>query len=135
MQSKKNASSGYWAYANSFTYNAAGAVTSMQLGNGRWESTTFNSRLQPTQIGLGTTPGATNLLDLDYSYGTTANSGNVISQTITVPTVGSNTGFTAVQTYNYDSSQSSKGCDGEYHSEGRIADAVVETDVHIRSVW
>ena len=102
VQSKKNASSGYWAYANSFTYNAAGAVTSMQLGNGRWESTTFNSRLQPTQIGLGATPGATNLLNLDYSYGTTANSGNVISQTITVPTVGSNTGFTAVQNYSYD---------------------------------
>ena len=85
---EKNANSGYWAYANNFTYNAAGAVTSMQLGNGRWESTTFNSRLQPTQIALGATPGATNLLDLDYSYGTTANNGNVISQTITVPTVG-----------------------------------------------
>jgi RHS repeat-associated protein len=49
------------------------------------------------------TPGATNLLDLDYAYGTTANNGNVMSQTITVPTVGTNTGFTAVQTYSYDS--------------------------------
>lgn len=36
-------------FASSFTYNASGAVTSMQLGNGRWESTSFNSRLQPTQ--------------------------------------------------------------------------------------
>jgi RHS repeat-associated protein len=103
VQSKKNSTSGYWNYASSFSYNAAGAVTSMQLGNGRWESTTFNSRLQPTQIALGATPGATNLLDLDYSYGTTANNGNVMSQTITVPTVGSNTGFTAVQNYSYDS--------------------------------
>lgn len=60
----------------------------MQLGNGRWESTTLNERLQPTQIALGVTPGATNLLDLDYIYGTTANNGNVLSQTITVPTVG-----------------------------------------------
>ncbi len=48
------------------------------------------------------TPGATNLLDLDYSFGTTANNGNVLSQTITVPTVGTNTGFTAVQNYSYD---------------------------------
>jgi RHS repeat-associated protein len=103
VQSKKNSASGYWNYASSFSYNAAGAVTSMQLGNGRWESTTFNSRMQPTQIALGSTPSATNLLDLDYSYGTTANNGNVMSQTITVPTVGSNTGFTTVQTYSYDS--------------------------------
>jgi len=50
------AQSGLWNYAKNFTYNPAGAVTSMQLGNGRWESTQFNSRLQPTQIGLGATP-------------------------------------------------------------------------------
>ena len=81
---------GHWSYANSFTYNAAGAVTSMQLGNGRWESTQFNSRLQPTQIALGVTQGATDLLDLDYEYGTTAsvNNGNVTKQTITVPRTG-----------------------------------------------
>jgi len=103
VQSKKNSAYGFFTYANSFTYNPAGAVTSMQLGNGRWESTQFNSRLQPTQIALGVTQGATNLLDLDYSYGTTANNGNLLSQTITVPTVGTNTGFSAVQTYNYDS--------------------------------
>ena len=98
---------GLWNYAKNFTYNPAGAVTSMQLGNGRWESTQFNSRLQPTQIGLGVTPNATNLLKLDYSYGTTANNGNVLSQTITVPsvTIGGTThnGFTAVQNYTYDS--------------------------------
>ncbi|HRJ90510.1 MAG TPA: hypothetical protein PLX39_17670, partial [Pyrinomonadaceae bacterium] len=103
VQSRKSANHGFFDYAGSFSYNAAGAVTSMQLGNGRWESTVFNSRLQPTQIGLGVTPNATNLLKLDYSYGTTANNGNVLSQTITVPTVGINTGFSAVQTYNYDS--------------------------------
>src|SRR5690606_13314746 len=38
---------GVWNYAQHFTHNAAGAVTAMQLGNGRWESTAFNSRLQP----------------------------------------------------------------------------------------
>src|SRR5690606_303578 len=77
----------------------------MQLGNGRWESTAFNSRLQPTQIALGVTPGATNLLQLAYEYGATVavNNGNVTKQTITVPTVGQTPGFTAVQNYTYDS--------------------------------
>jgi RHS repeat-associated protein len=103
VQSKKNASSGFWHYADAFSYNAAGAVTSMQLGNGRWESTQFNSRLQPVQIALGSVQSATNLLKLDYSYGSTQNNGNVLSQTITVPTVGANQGFTAVQSYFYDS--------------------------------
>lgn len=41
---------GLWNYAQNFTYNAAGAVAAMQLGNGRWEGTQFNSRLQPMQI-------------------------------------------------------------------------------------
>ncbi|MEO6335143.1 MAG: hypothetical protein ABIO91_09180 [Pyrinomonadaceae bacterium] len=67
------------------------------------ESTQFNSRLQPTQIALGMTPCSTNLLDLDYTYGTTANNGNVLSQRITVPTVGAMAGFISVQSYDYDS--------------------------------
>lgn len=63
----------------------------------------FNSRLQPTQIALGVTPNVTDLLKLNYDYGSASNNGNVQSQTITVPTVGINVGFSAVQTYNYDS--------------------------------
>ncbi|RMG02205.1 MAG: hypothetical protein D6735_10550, partial [Acidobacteria bacterium] len=51
---------------------------------------------------MGNTPGATNLLKLDYGYGTTANSGNVLSQTITVPAVGESSGFVATRTYDYD---------------------------------
>jgi len=103
IQSKKNSASGYWNYANNFTYNSAGAVTSMQLGNGKWESTIFNSRLQPTQIALGTVQSGNDSLKLDYSYGTTANNGNILTQTMTVPTVGSYNGFTAIQSYAYDS--------------------------------
>ncbi len=103
VESRKNANDGYFSYANNFTYNAAGAVTSMQLGNGKWESTVFNSRLQPTQIALGTIQSGHDKLKLNYDYGTTANNGNVLSQTITVPTVGTSNGFTAVQTYDYDS--------------------------------
>ncbi len=79
----------------------------MQFGNGRWESTGFNFRLQPTQIALGVTPGATNLLKLDYEYGATAavNNGNVTKQTITFPTVGQTPGFTAVKDQTYDSNR------------------------------
>jgi RHS repeat-associated protein len=103
VQSKKNANSGFFHYADSFTYTAAGAVSSMQLGNGKWESTSFNSRLQPTQIALGTVQGGTDKVKLNFNYGTTANNGNVLSQTITVPTTGTAAGFTAVQNYSYDS--------------------------------
>ncbi|PYT01395.1 MAG: hypothetical protein DMF63_00670 [Acidobacteria bacterium] len=121
VQSKKNQNSAFWNYANHFTYNAAGAVTSMQLGNGRWESTKFNERLQPTQIALGKTGPVVNgqqvtysteLLKLEYQYGdldwdgsviTGSNNGNVAKQTITVAGVGMTPGFTAVQNYDYDS--------------------------------
>jgi RHS repeat-associated protein len=99
VESRKNSAAGYWNYANSFTYNPAGAVTSMQLGNGLWEKTAFNSRLQPTQIGLGTTAGTTAKLQLDYSYGTAQNNGNVQSQSITVPGMT----YPLIQNYSYDS--------------------------------
>lgn len=88
VQSKKNASQGYFNYAKNFTYTAAGAVSSMQLGNGKWESTVFNSRLQPTQIALGTVQNGTDKLKLNFDYGMTTNNGNVQSQTITVPIAG-----------------------------------------------
>ncbi|MCO6511643.1 MAG: DUF922 domain-containing protein [Aridibacter famidurans] len=109
VQASKNSSSGLWSYADSFSFNAAGAVTRMQLGNGTWEKTDFNARLQPTAIALGSTPGTTNLLNLTYEYNTETsgtpnpdNNGNVLKQTIVVPSVGVNPGFTGVQTYSYD---------------------------------
>ena len=110
VQSKKSLNSGYWNYAEHFSYTAEGEVSSMQLGNGRWESTLFNSRLQKTQIGLGTIQNSTNLLKLDYLYGKMvsgvlqphSNNGNIAKQTITVPTIGQANGFTANQYYEYD---------------------------------
>ena len=106
VQSRK-ANDTFRNYANSFNYTAAGAVASMRLGNGKWETTSFNSRLQPTQIGLGSSATNQGLLKLNYDYGTTDNNGNVKSQTITVPTVGANQGFTAIQTYTYDEKEKS----------------------------
>ncbi len=109
VQSKKTASAAYWDYAQNFTYTAAGAVSSMQLGNSKWESAVFNSRLQPTQIALGTLQNGTDKLKLNFAYNTTGqndNNGNVLSQTITVPTETRNnqtySAFTATQTYTYD---------------------------------
>jgi RHS repeat-associated protein len=75
----------------------------MRLGNGKWENTQFNSRLQPIQIGLGSSATSQNLLKLNFDYGSTDNNGNVKSQQIVVPTVGTTAGFTATQTYTYDS--------------------------------
>ncbi|MBA3352270.1 MAG: RHS repeat protein, partial [Blastocatellia bacterium] len=94
----------YKSYASGFDYDfiSTGAQNKMQLGNGRWESTIFNKRLQTVQVALGTMQDATNLLKLNYNYGTSNNNTNLQSQTITVPTLGQDPGFTAVQTYSYD---------------------------------
>jgi hypothetical protein len=84
------------SYANSFSYMAAGAIGVMKLGNDLWEHTLFNSRLQPREIGLGTSSTDSSKLKLTYGYGTTANNGNVLSQAIAIgPT-------TMAQTYEYD---------------------------------
>ena len=101
VSSKENSSAIFKTYANDFTYNAAGAVTSLKLGNGRFESTQFNSRLQPTQIALGASVGDTGLLKLAYGYGTTANNGNVLTQDITVKRPGTSD-LVFDQTYTYD---------------------------------
>ena len=85
-------------YAANFNYNAMGAVNSMQLGNSKWENAQFNSRLQPTQLGLGNSTNDTSLWKVNYDYGTTNNNGNVLSQTITVPSINP-----LIQTYAYDS--------------------------------
>lgn len=110
VQSKKNQNAGFWNYAQHFTYAATGAVSSIQLGNGSWESTQFNNRLQPIQIALGSTQNATDKLKLEFGYNTSGNAdnnGNILSQTITVPSEVRNSttysGFTATQTYTYDS--------------------------------
>ncbi|MBL0239440.1 MAG: RHS repeat protein [Chloracidobacterium sp.] len=101
VSSKENSSAIFKTYANDFTYSAAGAVTSLKLGNGRFESTQFNSRLQPTQIALGASVGDTGLLKLAYGYGTTANNGNVLTQDITVKRPGTSD-LVFNQTYTYD---------------------------------
>lgn len=99
VQSKKTANHGYWTYADSFSYDSAGAVKKMQLGNGRWETDLYNERLQIKQIGLGTTDADQNQLKLELSYGTsTQNNGSLREQKITVPGIAN----AFIQTYTYD---------------------------------
>lgn len=88
--------------ANRLQYSATGGVQAMKLGNGLWEHTNFNARLQRTQIGLGSASTNSSILQLDYSYGTNDNNSNLRSQTITVPTIGTVNGLTTIQTYTYD---------------------------------
>jgi RHS repeat-associated protein len=88
-------------YASSFSYTAHGAVGAMQLGNTKWEHTTFNSRLQPEQIGLGTGSSSdSSILRLDYGFGPAGtNNGNVMSQRIVI---GGTTPLDVTQFYTYD---------------------------------
>ncbi len=103
VQSRKNENYGFHNYASHFTYNSAGAIESMRLGNGRWETAQYNNVSQITQIGLGSTESTQNLLKLEFGYGNpTQDNGSIKEQKITVPTVGQTSGFTAVQTYAYD---------------------------------
>lgn len=86
--------------ADNIQYAASGAASAVKLGNTLWERTDFNSRLQPTQIRLGTVADASSVLRLNYTYGAddSHNNGSLRTQTITLP------GMTQsyVQTYGYD---------------------------------
>lgn len=64
---------------NRIKYSAHGGVSVVKLGNNLWEHTNFNSRLQSTEIGLGTSSTDSSALRLTYNYGTTNNNGNLQS--------------------------------------------------------
>ena len=95
--------------SNAVDYEPHGGVKQLLLGNGLWEQRRYNARLQPTQIGLGTTTAtggtlvatgttpSAGLLLLDYSYGASSNNGNVLSQRIRV-----GTSLNQNQVYTYD---------------------------------
>jgi RHS repeat-associated protein len=79
-------------YASNLSYAANNAISGLLFGNGLTESTTFNTRLQPTQIKTG------NLLTLTLTYGSSpsTNNGNLASQTI------ARSQGTWTQSYTYD---------------------------------
>ena len=91
---------------NRIQYSAHGGIGALRLGNGKWEHTVFNSRLQPKEIGLGAINGASDLLKLEYTYSNANpsihdNNGNVLTQKITAPNTGGGT-LVLTQNYNYD---------------------------------
>ena len=107
VSSKKVDQADFQIYANNFAYTATGALSQIRLGNGDWESVQFNSRLQVTQIGLGTSQNAVDLWKVKYDYGevdaggnlqTSKNSGNIARQTISFNGLSQ----AYVQTYKYD---------------------------------
>lgn len=94
--------------ASDFAYTPSGAIERLKIGNRRWESAKFNSRLQITELALGTSPTDGSLWKVNYHYGeletdgttvnTAKNNGNIAKQTISF------SGLSApyVQTYRYD---------------------------------
>lgn len=96
---------------NVISYTAHGAIAALRLGNGLWEHTGFNNRLQVEEIGLGTSHTDSSVLRLAYGYGVptpsgtpdpTKNNGNVQSQGISVPAEGQTPAQTFTQVYAYD---------------------------------
>ena len=102
---KASSSASERTYANSFSYTPAGGISQMKLGNGKWETTKFNNRLQLEELGLGNsaTDASTWKIVYDYSElnatGNVVNNGNITKQTISF------SGLTQpfIQTYKYDS--------------------------------
>jgi RHS repeat-associated protein len=71
-------------YVAMTSYTAHEVLKTMMLGNGLWEHTDSNQRLQLKEIGLGTSETDSSKVKLEFDYGTTANNGNMLSQKITV---------------------------------------------------
>jgi RHS repeat-associated protein len=96
---------------NRIGYTAHGSPGDVRLGNGLWEHTNFNNRLQAYEIGLGTSKGLSDTLKLTYDYDTTdsngnpagRNNGNVRRQVINVPGAIGVPDVTLTQMYKYDS--------------------------------
>lgn len=84
------------AGVSGISYTAHGALLSETLGNNLIHAQTYNSRLQTTQIKLGTAAAQTSVLNLTYGYGTTSNNGNLLDATERVGA------WTAKQVYTYD---------------------------------
>jgi RHS repeat-associated protein len=82
VKSKQNAPSSFETYASQFSYSPGGNIASLQLGNGLFEYTKHNSRLQVYEIGVGSSLSVPNVWKVNYSFGLNANNGNITGQTI-----------------------------------------------------
>ena len=84
------------ASVSSISYAAHNGLTSETYGNNLIHAVSYNNRLQPNEIKLGTSSNSTSVLDLTYSYGTTSNNGNVLSVSY------SGGGLSYTQNFGYD---------------------------------
>ena len=85
------------ASVGSVTYTAPGTVSSETYGNTLVHAVNFNSRIQPSEIKLGTAGNPVSVVSIAYNYGSTNNNGNV--QSITY----SGGGLSYTQSFGYDS--------------------------------
>jgi RHS repeat-associated protein len=86
------------ASVSSINYTAPGALSSQTYGNSLVHAVSYNSRLQTSEIRLGTGSNPTSVVSIAYNYGTTNNNGNV--QSITY----AGGGLSYTQSFGYDSS-------------------------------
>jgi RHS repeat-associated protein len=94
-----NTNTGAKLYASAFAYTEEGAIKSLRFGNGKWETTQYNSRLQIKQIGLGNSESDTSLLKLEFGYGANnQNNTNLREQKISFAGLAQS----IVQSYSYD---------------------------------
>jgi hypothetical protein len=84
------------ASVSSIGYASHNAPSTETYGNSLVHAMTYNNRLQPNEIKLGTSGAPTSVVDLVYNYGTTNNNGNVQS----VSYAGGGLSYT--QTFGYD---------------------------------
>ncbi len=108
VTSAKAGSQVFAPYASNFSYTASGGISQMKLGNGKWETAKFNTRLQLTELGLGSGPADASTWKVNYDYGelntdgtvnATKNTGNIAKQTLSF----SGLANPFVQSYKYDS--------------------------------
>jgi len=84
------------ASVSSISYASHNGVSSETYGNSLVHAISYNNRLQPIQIELGTSGNPTSIVSLVYSYGTSSNNGNVSSVTY------NGGGLSYTQTFGYD---------------------------------
>ncbi|HEY3103764.1 MAG TPA: BPSL0067 family protein, partial [Pyrinomonadaceae bacterium] len=77
-------------------YASSNALNTETYGNSLIHAISYNNRLQPTEIKLGTSGNPTSILSLAYNYGTTNNNGNVLSVTY------NGGGLSYTQSFGYD---------------------------------
>lgn len=84
------------ASVSNINYASHNGLSSETYGNSLVHAITYNNRLQPNEIKLGTSGNPTSIISLAYNYGTTNNNGNVLSVSY------NGGGLSYTQTFGYD---------------------------------